>query len=145
MRLGSKLIIAHHLKTGLKYVSLFCLCYALLFLNLNFYLVLSMIIGLNFLFVKLELKYHLANQLAKLIKEEKFQDALKLGIAKNAENRDDFSRLLMLTAYYKTGKIENAMLILKQMDKKRWKTKKVKKIVENWKVKMLLTSPYQLN
>lgn len=83
--------------------------------------------------------------MARLIKEEKFDDALNLGLMKNAEYRDDFSRLLMLTAYYKTGNLDNAMHILKEMDRKRWKTKKVKKIVENWKVKMLLTSPYQLN
>jgi thioredoxin-like negative regulator of GroEL len=91
------------------------------------------------------MKYHLANQMAKLIREEKFEDALNLGLLKNAEQRDDFSRLLMLTAYYKTGNLDNAMEILKAMDRKRWKTKKIKKIVENWKVKMLLTSPYQLN
>ena len=64
---------------------------------------------------------------------------------KDAQNRDDFSKLLMLSAYYKTGNLDNAMNILKEMDRKRWKSKKVKKIVENWKVKMLLTSPYQLN
>ena len=145
MIIVNKYISIHYLKTFLKYLSLFVLCYALLFLDINFYLVLAMIIGLNILFVKLELKFHLATQMAKLIKEEKFQDALNLGLLKNADKKDDFSRLLMLTVYYKTGNLDNAMFILKQMDKKRWKSKKVKKIVENWKVKMLLTSPYQLN
>jgi len=142
---NKKYISTHYLKTFIKYLSLFVLCYALLFLDINFYIVLGLIIGLNILFVKLETKYHLANQMARLIKEEKFDDALNLGLMKNAEYRDDFSRLLMLTAYYKTGNLDNAMHILKEMDRKRWKTKKVKKIVENWKVKMLLTSPYQLN
>ncbi|MFP4546544.1 MAG: hypothetical protein ACLFQM_00320 [Fidelibacterota bacterium] len=129
----------------LKYLVLFILCYALLFLDLNFYLVLAVILLINILFVKIELKFHLATQLAKLIKEEKFDDALSLGLMKNAEQKDDYSKLLMLTAYYKTGRTDEAMQLLKNIDQKKWKTKKVNKILDNWKIKMLLDSPYQLN
>ncbi len=133
------------IRSLLKYLVLFMLCYALLFLDLNFYLVLAVIILINILFVKIELKFHLTTQLAKLIKEEKFEDALSLGLMKNAEQKDDYSKLLMLTAYYKTGRTDEAMQLLKNIDQKKWKTKKVSKILDNWKIKMLLDSPYQLN
>jgi len=129
----------------LKYLILFVLCYALLFLDLNFYLVLGLIILINILFVKIELKYHLATQLAKLIREEKFEDALNLGLMKNAEQKDDYAKLLMLTAYYKTGRRVEAMQLLKMIDRKKRKARRVSKILDNWKVKMLLDSPYQLN
>lgn len=59
--------------------------------------------------------------------------------------KDDFSKLLMIAAFYKTGNKVNALQLLKNIDNKKWKTKKVKKIVDNWKVKILLESPYQLN
>jgi len=68
-----------------------------------------------------------------------------LGILKNAESRDDYFRLLMLAAYYKTGNRGKALDILKSIDNQKWKTKKVRKIVNNWKVKILLNSQYQLN
>ena len=145
MKKVDKYQILHQVKNIFKYLILFALCYALLFMDINFYFVLALIIAINVVFVRLELKYHLATQMARLIKQEKYSDALNLGLLKNAEKRDDYSRLLMLTAYYKTGNLDDALKLLKNIDQKRWKTKKVKKIVDNWKVKMLLNSPYQLN
>ncbi len=145
MNQQKKYILWNSVKNIVKYLILFFLCYSLLFLDINFFIVLALIVAVNILFVKIELKYHLATKMAKLIKEEKYEDALNLGKLKNAEQRDDYSRLLMLTAYYKTGHLDRAVNMLKTIDNKKWKTKRVRKILDNWKVKILLDSPYQLN
>lgn len=145
MRVKQKYKLYFAIKELVKYVALFALCYSFLFLDLNFFIVLFLIVSINIIFIKFELKYHLATKLAKLIREEKFEEALQLGLSKNAAQRDDFSKLLMIAAYYKTGNKLNALKLLKNIDSKRWKTKKVQKIVDNWKVKILLESPYQLN
>ncbi len=145
MKLQTKYKSIHIFKEVSKYALLFIICYALLFLELDFLLILGLIIIINVIFIKLELKYHLSTQLAKLIKEEKFQEALEFGLLKNAEQKDDYSKLLMLTAYYKIGNKYNALRLLKGLDKGKWKTRKIRKIVDNWKVKILLDSPYQLN
>ena len=145
MRLKINYRILQILKVILKYSILFTVCYSFLFINLNFFWIFSFIIIVNFIFIKIELTNHLASQLAKLIKAEKYEEALELGLMRNAGKKDDYSKLLMLTAYYKIGQEEKALNILKSIDNKKWKSKKMIKILNNWKVKILLDNPYQLN
>lgn len=66
------------IKETVKYLTLFGLCYSLLFFNLNFFVVLLLIIGINIAFIKFELKFHLATKLARLIRKKNLMRLLNL-------------------------------------------------------------------
>ncbi len=138
-------MILIYIKMAVKYILLFGLTYFLLLIQINFFLTLCLIIMLNIIFIKIELKYHLSTKMSELIKKNKYQEAVRLGEEKHAEKRDVHSKILFMVAYFKSGQKDNAIEILKIIEKRKWRPKRVRKIVDYWKVRMLLDSPYQLN
>ncbi len=129
----------------IKYIALFSLTLYLLALDLNFFITLLLIVGINILLVQIEFRNHLSTRMFKMINEKRYREAIQLGTTKNLEEIDSRGKIALMIAYYKDENLTDAYRLLKIIDGKSNLPKKLKKTLDYWKVKIIFQETYFLN
>ena len=135
----------HRIILVFKYLLLIISTFYLLSLGLNIYMTVALIIVVDFILIKIEFMNRYSVKMLELIKEKKYTTAARFGENASSGRLDIHSKTALMIAYYKAGEKENAIKILKQIEKRHKVPRRLKKIIDYWKVKMMLNNPNQLN